>query len=439
MKKNPIVKEDAIPAGLGKVLLAHLIPDAKNPRKDLKKGDPEFEKIQNSIGKFGQLDPIIYNTRTRKILGGHQRLKVLDAKGYTELYTITLGAYTWAFAEADLKELSEKEEIAANIALNKAQGDWQMDQLMINLQELKAEGMDISITGFDEKEFDGLLRELHKDDEPLDSEPQISRAEELQKEWGTEPGQLWQCGEHRVICGDCTDPAVVARIMGGGMADLLVTDPPYGVSYASKNEFLNAVGRGNCIQTPIENDHMKPEDMSALWIKSFSNVRKSVKAGASYYVTGPQVGDLLLLFLLALKESGFPLRHMLIWAKNNHVLGRSDYHYQHEPIIYGWVDGSHSFYGGHSQTSLWFVDKPHKSDLHPTMKPVALFLKAIENSTKEEDIVLDPFLGSGTTMIACENLGRKCRGVEVDPGYVAVCLERYKTTFNKVPVLLEGD
>ena len=161
MKKNPIVKEDAIPAGLGKVLLAHLIPDAKNPRKDLKKGDPEFEKIQNSIGKFGQLDPIIYNTRTRKILGGHQRLKVLDAKGYTELYTITLGAYTWAFAEADLKELSEKEEIAANIALNKAQGDWQMDQLMINLQELKAEGMDISITGFDEKEFDRLLQDLN--------------------------------------------------------------------------------------------------------------------------------------------------------------------------------------------------------------------------------------------------------------------------------------
>ena len=222
------------------------------------------------------------------------------------------------------------------------------------------------------------------------------------------------------------------------MADLLVTDPPYGVSYAAKNEFLNAVGRGNLIQTPIENDHTKPEDMSALWIKSFSNIRKSVKAGASYYVTGPQGGDLLLL-LLALKESGFPLRHMLIWAKNNHVLGRSDYHYQHEPIIYGWVDGSHSFYGGHSQTSLWFVDKPHKSDLHPTMKPVALFLKAIQNSTKEEDTVLDHFSGSGTTMIACGNSNRKACCIELDPGYVAVILQRYKDTFNKQPILLDGE
>ena len=161
MKKNPIVKEAAIPAGLGKILLAHLIPDAKNPRKDLKKGDPEFEKIQNSIGKFGQLDPIIYNTRTRKILGGHQRLKVLDDKGYTELFTVTLGAYTWAFAEADLKELSEKEESAANIALNKAQGDWNIDQLVLNLQELKAEGMDISITGFDEAGFNQMVENLN--------------------------------------------------------------------------------------------------------------------------------------------------------------------------------------------------------------------------------------------------------------------------------------
>jgi ParB-like chromosome segregation protein Spo0J len=211
MKQNPL-KEETLPAGIGKVLLSYLIPDSKNPRKDLKKGDPEFEKIQNSIGKFGQLDPIIYNTRTRKVIGGHQRLKVLDAKGYTELYTVTLGAYTWAFAEADLKELTDKEEIAANIALNKAQGDWAMDQLVLNLRELKTDGFDISITGFDDKEFNSMLRELHKDDEPLDSEPQISRAEELRKEWGTELGQLWQCGEHRVICGDCTDPAVVARV-----------------------------------------------------------------------------------------------------------------------------------------------------------------------------------------------------------------------------------
>jgi len=155
MKRNPL-KEQPIPAGLGKILLVHLIPDAKNPRKDLKKGDPEFEKINKSVEKFGQLDPIIFNTRTRKILGGHQRIKVLDSQGYTELYTVALGAYTWAFAEADLKELSEKEENAANIALNKAQGDWDIEQLTINLQELKLDDM-LEFTGFDDIEFDGML------------------------------------------------------------------------------------------------------------------------------------------------------------------------------------------------------------------------------------------------------------------------------------------
>jgi len=158
VKQNPL-KEQPIPAGLGKILLAHLIPDAKNPRKDLKKGDPEFEKINKSVERFGQLDPIIFNTRTRKILGGHQRIKVLDSQGYTELYTVTLGAYTWAFAETDLKELSDKEESAANIALNKAQGDWDMGQLTINLQELKADGL-LELTGFDEKEFDAMIEDL---------------------------------------------------------------------------------------------------------------------------------------------------------------------------------------------------------------------------------------------------------------------------------------
>jgi DNA modification methylase len=405
-----------------KVFISELSPAKYNPRKDLVSSDPEYQRIKRSIEEFGYVDPIIVNS-DYTVIGGHQRLKVLKELGHAQIDVVVV-------------DIPKDKEKALNIALNKITGEWDTQRLTDLLGELKADGMDISITGFDEKEFDGLLRELHKDDEPLDTEPQISRAEELRKEWGTAVGQMWQCGSHRIICGDCTDPAVVQRVMGGGMADLLVTDPPYGVSYAAKNEFLNAVAPANRIQTPIENDHMKPEAMSELWIKSFSNIRNSVKAGASYYITGPPGGDLLLL-LLALKDSRFPLRHMLIWAKNNHVLGRSDYHYQHEPILYGWVDGSHSFYGGHSQTSLWFVDKPHKSDLHPTMKPVALFLKAIQNSTKEGDTVLDPFMGSGTTMVACGNSNRCACGVELDPGYVAVILQRYKDTFKKEPVLLK--
>jgi DNA modification methylase len=213
--------------------------------------------------------------------------------------------------------------------------------------------------------------------------------------------------------------------MDGRKADLLLTDPPYGVSYSEKNDFLNSMDKGNCIQTPIENDSKTPEDMSAFWNAVFGTIRPVMEKGAAYYTTGPQGGDLLLL-LLSLKESGFPLRHMLIWAKNNHVLGRSDYHYKHEPIIYGWVEGSHKFYGPSGETSLWEVDKPHESKLHPTMKPVELFARAIGNSSAIDQIALDPFLGSGTTLIACEQLDRICFGMEISPQYCEVICQRWE-------------
>ena len=164
-------------------------------------------------------------------------------------------------------------------------------------------------------------------------------------------------------------------------------------------------------------------------------MRKSAVQGASYYVTGPQGGDLLLLLLLALRESGFPLRHMLIWAKNNHVLGRADYHYQHEPILYGWVEGAaHRFYGTHGETSLWPIDKPLKSDLHPTMKPVELYARALRNSSAPGDIVADIFAGSGTAILAAEQLGRRCYAMELDPTYVAIILQRYLDTTGTRPV-----
>ena len=229
-------------------------------------------------------------------------------------------------------------------------------------------------------------------------------------------------GRHRLACEDCLHSD---QLFDNEKYDLLVTDPPYGVSYASKNTFLNAIDKGNRIQTPIECDHQKPEEMSAFWRAAFTAARSHAKPGACYYVTGPQGGDLLLFLLLALKDSGFPLHHILIWAKNNHVLGRSDYNYKHEPIIYGWVEGAgHRFYGGAGENSLWEVDKPLKSEFHPTMKPVELIARAIKNSSQEGEIIYDPFLGSGTTMVAAEQLRRVCYGMEIAPGYVAVTLER---------------
>lgn len=229
---------------------------------------------------------------------------------------------------------------------------------------------------------------------------------------------------HKLACGDCREEAPLAAVMGDEQYHLLITDPPYGVSYGAKNEFLNAIARGNLIQTPIVGDQESPEDMSAFWLAAFKTVRQYARPGASYYTTGPQVGDLLLL-LLALRDSGFPLRHMLIWAKNNHVLGRSDYHYKHEPIIYGWVEGAgHHFYGGAGETSLWEIDKPFRSDLHPTTKPLELYERAIRNSSQPGEIVLDPFAGSGTVLVGCERWGRRGRAIDVAPSYCAVALQR---------------
>lgn len=272
-----------------------------------------------------------------------------------------------------------------------------------------------------------------------DDEAPISRAAELREKWKTERGQLWELGEHRLLCGNSTNEKDYLRLMDGDLAALLVTDPPYGVSYASKNEFLNAISPGNRIQVPIVGDHEKPEDMAIFWVAAFTAARAVCKPGASYYVTGPQVGDLLLLLLQSLRQSDFPLRHMLIWAKNNHVLGRCDYNYKHEPIIFGWVEGTHRFYGDHSETSLWEIDKPHKSEFHPTQKPIELFARCMRNSSELGDTVLDPFSGSGTTILGAEQLGRRARAIEIDPGYVAVALERWAGVTGKTPSLVSND
>ena len=222
------------------------------------------------------------------------------------------------------------------------------------------------------------------------------------------------------------------------MRDATLADPPYGVAYADKNAFLNACGKGNRIQKPIVADHGTPEAMFDLWRRAFGVLRAHAAPGASYYITGPQGGELLFLLFRALTEARFPLRHMLIWAKNNHVLGRADYHYQHEPVLFGWVEGAHAFYGGTCQTSVWAIDRPHKADLHPTMKPVELWARAMRNSTQAGDIVVDAFCGSGTSLIAAEQLRRRCRALEIDPGYVAVSLERFQRATGTTPQRMAG-
>jgi DNA modification methylase len=227
------------------------------------------------------------------------------------------------------------------------------------------------------------------------------------------------------VCGDCTDKEVVNAVAFGNI-DLIVSDPPYSVSYADKNKSLNAVAFGNRIQTPIENDHLSTEETaSKIWLPAFKNMYDIAKPGCAYYVSAPQGGDQMMMMMM-LVEAGWLVKHELIWVKNNHVLGRADYQYKHEPIIYGWKPGAgHYFIDSRSEVSTWEIDKPLNSDLHPTQKPLELVERAIRNSSRQGEIVADFFVGSGTTLIGCQKLGRRCMAIDSDPAYCAVTLQRW--------------
>ena len=379
-----------------KVLISELKPAAYNPRKNLSEKDPEYQRIKKSIETFGYVDPVIVNA-DYTVIGGHQRLKVLKGMGEASIDVVVV-------------DLPKDQEKALNVALNKITGDWDMQQLSIVLSELKEADFDISITGFSDDELKKIDEELFGKKVTLDTEPQISRAEELRKEWGTELGQMWQCGDHRVICGDCTDPAVVSRVMQGEKADISITDPPYNVNedYEGYDDALT------------EDEYKKN---TVAW---FSLLQKHSKD----QIVTPGCYNLARWLRL------FDPYHVAPWIKTNSMTnGKVSRFWCWEPIL---------FFGKSKRArSNDVFDSPIGSQKgvggHPCPKPLKLWADLIENYSDKSGVVLDSFLGSGTTMIACENLGRKCRGVEVDPGYVAVCLERYKTTFNKMPVLLEGD
>lgn len=321
------------------------------------------------------------------------------------------------------KKISYGANRIGEISLN-----WSPEQLLLD----KEAGVDFSGL-FYENEFDEITAEAKKE-LPEESPPPIDKAAELQEKWGVNKGDIWQLGPHRIACGDCTDRKVVSVLFDGQLADLWLTDPPYGVSYADKNAFLNTISRGNRIQKRIENDHASMDDMKKLWGKAALLAYDFTTSQASYYWFACQGGDQMMMMMIGEK---WKVRHELIWLKNNHVLGRTDYNYKHEPILYGWKrDGTHKFYGGF-QTSVLEFDKPLKSDLHPTMKPVPLVSKLIRNSSRPGELVYDSFLGSGTTLASCHNLERSCVGIEISPSYAAVCLQRM-ADMGLAPVLVEN-
>lgn len=393
--------------------LSELAPDPKNPKTH------DVGAIYKSIGRFGYVEPVVVDERTGRLVAGHGRVQTLrQAKQAGDKPPDGVREQSGEWLVPVLrgwKSRSEKDASAYILASNKTSelGGW--DEALLT-DVMKSIG-DLDGTGFDGDDLDDLLA---KTTDIIEDE-----APEPPKEATCKHGQVWELGKHVLLVGSCEE---LHKVAGKKSCKIMVTDPPYGVSYAAKNEFLNAVARGNRIQTEIENDHHSPEEMSALWTTWFNATRPLLADGAAYYVTGPQGGDLLLLLLLllALRDADYQLKHMLIWAKNNHVLGRCDYHYQHEPILYGWVDGTHHAVEDRSETSLWKIDKPQKSDLHPTMKPVELYARAYRNSSDVGDTCLEPFAGSGTALIAAEQTNRKVIASELDARYADVIIERWQ-------------
>jgi len=257
-----------------------------------------------------------------------------------------------------------------------------------------------------------------------DPPAQFDKAAELAKKWGTAAGQCWRAGDHRLTIGDCRTEGDTAALWGKAAPKirLIWSDPPYGVNYAGKNKMLNRSDRGNRIQKPIVGD--KNIDVHALFYDALVLASRRCERGASLYVTVPG-GPLITGFMEAMTRAGFGFRHSLVWVKNQFVIGMSDYHYRHEPILYGWLEsGAHYFTEDRGQSSVFEVDKPQVSDHHPTTKPVELVAKMIANSTRPGELVYDPFCGSGSTLLAAHQLGRVGYGVEIDPDYAAVSLER---------------
>ncbi len=375
--------------------LANLRPAAYNPRKQLKPGDKEYEKIKKSIQEFGYVEPIIVNY-DMTVIGGHQRLTVLKDLGYTEAQCVVL-------------HIEDEHKVKAlNIALNKITGAWNEQLLADLLVDLQSVDFNTDLTGFEPAEIEQLFSKVHnKDIEEDDFDVEA----ELKEPPIAKPGDVWRLGRHRVVCGDSTLPATFDLLMDGKKANMVLTDPPYNVNVEE------TAGK-------IKNDNMPDDKFYDFLFAAFVNAEQSMADDASIYVFHADSKGLI--FRQAFQNAGFYLSGCCIWKKNALVLGRSPYQWQHEPCLYGWKKGGkHQWYSDRKQTTIWEYDRPKSSKDHPTMKPVALMAYPIQNSSLTNCIVLDPFLGSGSTLIACEETGRICYGVELDEKFLDVIVRRY--------------
>lgn len=373
------------------ISVAQLIPYQNNARTHSKE---QINKLRSSIREFGFVNPVIID-REYNIIAGHGRIAAAREEGITEVPCVFVDHLT---------EAQKKAYILADNRMALDAG-WDEDLLRVELEALEEMGYDLGLTGFDDKELAALFPAVEAKEDDFDVEA------ELQKPTFTRAGDVWTLGRHRLVCGDSTNAETYTTLMDGVKANLVITDPPYNVNYEG------SAGK-------IKNDNMAGEKFYEFLLAAFKNMESVMAADASIYVFHADTEGLN--FRRAFADAGFYLSGCCIWKKQSLVLGRSPYQWQHEPVLYGWKkNGRHQWYTGRKETTIWEFDKPKKNGDHPTMKPIPLLAYPIGNSSMANSVVLDPFGGSGSTLIACEQTDRICRTIELDEKFCDVIVNRY--------------
>jgi DNA modification methylase len=390
-----------------------LIPYARNARTH---SESQVAQVAASIAEFGFVNPILVGP-DGVIIAGHARLLAARKLQMTDVPVLVLG------------HLTETQRRALVLADNRLALDagWDEEMLKVELESLREDGFDLDIVGFTDEEIEDLLRDPEA---VVEGNTDEDTAPDLPETAVTVPGDVWVLGEHRVLCGDSTQMDAVEKVLAGGLADMVFTDPPYNVNYGAtmKDKLRGQKGKK---PRKIANDNLGA-DFEQFLRDACVNMLAVTKGAIYICMSSSELHTLHRVFT----EAGGHWSTFVIWAKNTFTMGRSDYQRQYEPLLYGWKEGTDHFWcGARDQGDVWFIKKPVANDLHPTMKPVELVDRALRNSSKSRDTVLDPFGGSGSTLIACERSGRQARLIEMEPKYCDVIIRRWQEYSGKHAVL----
>ncbi|MBU8567571.1 DNA modification methylase [Virgibacillus pantothenticus] len=421
------------------VSIEKINPATYNPRIDLQPGDDEYEKLKRSIDEFGYIEPLVWNKQTGNLVGGHQRLKILLEQGIKEV-------------QVSVVDLDPTKEKALNIALNKITGSWDEHKLAELLQELSDTPLGIEITGFAKDELSDLMADLPNDTEietPVEDDNfDVDEAVENIVDPETKYGDVWKLGRHLLVCGDATKTEDINKLMGDDKADLVITDPPYNVAVTSESKELSQSGRNS-----IMNDDMSAVEFDSFLDGVFKNYAYLMKDTAAIYVF--HGSSYQREFENAMNKNGIVVRSQCIWVKNYPSFGWSQYRWQHEPVFYAYKMGkSPVWHGDRKQTTVWRAGLPAEAPIpttiwevdrenvngyvHPTQKPLDLIAIPLKNSSKRKDIAVDLFGGSGSTLMTCEQAGRECRTMELDPVFCDVIKQRFFEYTGIEPILLNA-